>query len=310
MRDLQRPPMIISASYRTDIPAFHAAWFSARLAAGSCRVASPYGGRPSEVRLDREAVDAFVFWTRNVGPFAPVLAELARKRHPFVVQASVLGYPRALDRKVPAPERAIADLAAVATRYGKRVVVWRYDPIVITSLTGADWHAANFARLARSLRGLADEVVVSFAHIYRKTARNLGAAAARDGFTWRDPAPAEKRALIDRLAALAADHGMRLTLCTQPELVGPGAPAASCIDAARLSELAGRPIAARIKGNRPGCACAEARDIGAYDTCLQGCVYCYAVGSEAAARRRMAALDPAAPFLGPEPGTERHPQKT
>ncbi|MDE0797469.1 MAG: DUF1848 family protein, partial [Alphaproteobacteria bacterium] len=31
--------MIISASYRTDVPAFHADWFRARLADGVCEVA-------------------------------------------------------------------------------------------------------------------------------------------------------------------------------------------------------------------------------------------------------------------------------
>ena len=295
--------MIVSASYRSDIPAFHGSWFMARMEAGFCRVANPYGGPPYEVRLDRASTDGFVFWTRNLAPFRPVLAELDRRGYPLYVQATVIGYPPAIDRKVVAPERAVAELAAVASRYGKRAVVWRYDPILMTTATGPDWHEANFAKLARSFRGVADEAVVSFAQIYRKTRRNLAAAAAEAGFTWRDPEGGEKRALIARLAAIAADHGLKLTLCTQPELVAADAPAARCIDAARLSDLAGRAIAAPVKGNRPGCACAQSRDIGAYDTCLHGCVYCYAVTSDQAARRRMAAR----PFLGPDPRQGKHP---
>jgi hypothetical protein len=76
----------------------------------------------------------------------------------------------------------------------------------------------------------------------------------------------------------------------------PGVEAAACIDAARLSDLAGRPIAARPKPHRT-CACAESRDIGAYDTCPHGCAYCYAVRNRDLAKRRHAEHDPAAPFL-------------
>ena len=91
---------------------------------------------------------------------------------------------------------------------------------------------------------------------------------------------------------------MRLTLCTEPELASVAAQPARCIDAERLSDIAGRAILAREKGNRPGCLCAESRDIGAYDTCAQGCVYCYAVESHDRAARRIKAQDPEAPRLG------------
>ena len=70
------------------------------------------------------------------------------------------------------------------------------------------------------------------------------------------------------------------------------------IDAARLADVAGRPIRARTKGNRPGCECAESRDIGAYETCPHGCVYCYAVHTHARARRNFLGHDPAAALLG------------
>jgi hypothetical protein len=140
--------------------------------------------------------------------------------------------------------------------------------------------------------------VISFADIYRKSARNLAAAARRHGFTWRDPGPEERRALLAELGAIAAEHGMRLTLCTEPDLASAGAQPARCIDAERLSDIAGRPVRAREKGNREGCLCAESRDIGAYDTCAQGCVYCYAVQDHARAAKRIKALDPHAPSLG------------
>ena len=263
--------MIVSASYRTDIPAFYSTWFARRLAEGHAMVANPYGGKSYRAALRGEDVDGFVFWSRNMQPFRDNLANLGA---PFMVQYTVTGYPRALEPSVLTAAQAIDDIKALARQYGGRAVVWRYDPIVFTDLTDAAFHRRNFAALAGALKGAVDEVCVSFAQIYRKSRRNLDLAAKQHGFTWRDPDWDEKQALLPELQAIAAAQNMRLTVCSQPEAGGTGA---ACIDATRLSELAGHDIKARQKGNRRGCLCAESRDIGAYDTCPHGCAYCYAV---------------------------------
>jgi len=289
--------MIVSASYRTDIPAFHAAWFLARLEAGFTEVRNPYGGAPYRVTLRPPEAAGFVFWTRNIKPLIPDLGEVGA-RAPFMVQFTITGYPRALEPHVIDTGAAVAHVRALRDKWGPRAVVWRYDPILVTSVTQVEAHRSSFGRLAAALQGCVDEVAISFADLYRKSARNLAAAARRHSFTWRDPDPEEKRALITQLAAIAAEHRMRLTLCTEPELAGAGAEPARCIDAERLSEIAGRPLRAREKGNRPGCLCAESRDIGAYDTCAQGCAYCYAVESHERAATRIKALDPGVPSLG------------
>jgi hypothetical protein len=288
--------MIISASYKTDIPAFYGPWFLRRLAAGQCRMVNPWNGKQSIVPLDPASIDGIVFWTRNIAPLSAHLDTVAAHA-PFMVQYTITGYPRALEAGTVPAARAIAEMRALRQRFGPRAAVWRYDPILFTSLTGADWHRRNFARLAKALAGATDEVVISFAQSYRKTRRNLDAAAARHGFTWRDPEGEEKRALVTALAARAADHGMALRLCTQADLVVPGTAPARCVDAARLSDLAGRTIAAPVKGNRPDCLCHAARDIGAYDSCPQGCVYCYAVLTRDRAKRHHRAHDPAGEFL-------------
>ncbi|HKX11236.1 MAG TPA: DUF1848 domain-containing protein [Stellaceae bacterium] len=293
--------MIVSASYRTDIPAFHAAWLLGRLKAGFAEVKNPYGGAPYRVSLAPADVDGFVLWTRNIKPLLPDLSAVAA-RAPFMMQFTITGYPRALEPHVLDAEAAIAQVRELRRQWGRRAVVWRYDPILISSLTPAEAHRAGFARLAAALRGQVDEVVVSVADLYRKSARNLAAAARRHGFTWRDPEPEEKQALLAELAAIASEHGMRLTLCTESDLTSASANPARCIDAQRLSEIVGRTIHAREKGNRAGCFCAESRDIGAYDTCAQGCVYCYAVENHARATRRIRALDADAQSLdGPSP---------
>jgi hypothetical protein len=276
--------MIVSASFRTDIPAFYGDWFAHRLAAGFAVVANPYGGKPSRVSLARADVDGVVLWTKNAVPFSQGFAALERAGLPFVVQYSVTGLPRQVERSTPGDAAAVADIRRLSDRYGQRAVVWRFDPIVISDVTPLEERQATFARLAGALHGAVDEVVVSFMQPYAKARRNLGVE-------WRDPPLEEKQALLQSLAKTAADNGMVLTLCTQPDLAGEIA-AARCIDAERLSDVAGRSIAARTKGNRPGCLCAESRDIGAYDSCAMGCGYCYAVRDRARAQQALAAHEP------------------
>lgn len=273
--------MIISASYRTDLPAFHGAWFARQLAAGRALVRNPYNNRLSRVDLTAEAVSGFVFWTRDIAPFWQYLDLIDQFGRPALFHYSVLGYPRLLDRAVPPAEHAVAAIQRLANRYGRRAVVWRYDPVLITDLTPADWHRAQFADLLCKLRGSVDEVVLSHAQIYTKSKFRLQDLTRTHGVVWRDPLREEKIALLRDLADMANAAGVTASLCSQPDLLAPGLVPARCIDAERLGDLAGSPIRAAIKGNRPGCACAESRDIGGYDSCAHGCIYCYAVGAPA-----------------------------
>ena len=290
--------VIVSASYRTDIPAFYADWFMRRLAAGYCRVSNPYGGGDYEVLLTPEAVDGFVFWTRNMRPLLRHL-DAIRRVAPFFVQFTLTGYPRALESSVIGVEEGVAQFRELRDRFGPRAVVWRYDPIVFAADLDAEAHCDGFARLAQALAGTIDEVVLSVMTPYKKTRRNLDRAARRHGFVWYDPSLEEKQGLLARLAAVAADQGIAATLCSQPELLVPGLGEARCVDAERLSDIAERPIAARESGNRPGCRCALSRDIGAYDTCPHGCVYCYAVADRDRTVANFRAHDPAADCLMP-----------
>ena len=271
---------VVSASYRTDIPAFYGDWFSRRIAAGHALVRNPWSGKIYRVDLARDAVAGYVFWTRNPRPFMPVLAALEQ---PFAVQFTITGYGRRLEPSVPLPERAVEAAHELAARYGPRCVVWRYDPI----LSPTQDHVEAAGRLAEALHGATDECVVSFASFYRKTRRNLAAA----GFAWEDPEAGDRIRLVEALSRAVSP--LRLTICAQPELTeGTAAEPTRCIDPARLG-LGPLPV----QGNRPGCACAASRDIGAYDTCPHGCLYCYANASPAAARRRFKAHDPEAEML-------------
>ncbi len=294
--------MIISASYKTDIPAFYGEWFINRLRAGYCKVVNPYGRQVYRVPLSRDEVDGIVFWTKNIVPFLRRLAEVHDRGYPFVIQHTINGYPRELETSVVHPQRAIEALRRVADTYGPRTIVWRYDTIVFSSPTPRAYHVDNFGRLAEALRGVADEVVISFAHIYRKTKRNMDRAARSHGFDWWDPDSEEKRELTRVLLDTARSNGMALALCSQKEYLVEGAVEARCVDARRLRDVAGRRFSARAKGNRTDCGCHESRDIGDYDTCPHGCVYCYAVRDRALALRRYKKHDPVSEFIHEPPG--------
>lgn len=297
--------MIISASYKTDIPAFYGEWLMNRLQAGFCKMVNPYGGQIYTIDLTRENVDGFVFWTKNIGPFLKHLPEVRERGYPFVVQHTITGYPRELEFRVINYTYTIEHLKRLADEYGPNVAIWRYDPIVFSSLTPVDWHRSNFEVLARSLAGTTDEVVISFAQIYKKTQRNMDWAAREFDFTWdeHEVLVHEKgRDLAIEFAQIARSFGMQLKVCSQKAFLVPGViEEARCIDANRLERVSGMAISGKVKlrGNRQECGCFASRDIGEYDTCPHGCVYCYAVQQRDVALRRYKVHDPDGEFLFP-----------
>jgi hypothetical protein len=299
--------MIISASYKTDIPTFYGEWFINRLRAGYCKTVNPYGGQVYRVELSLKEVDGFVFWTKNIGPFLTVLAEVHERGYPFLVQHTINGYPYQLESRVIDYSRAISCMKRLADNYGPERLIWRYDPILFSSLTPPDWHRRNFAALAANLAGTTDEVVVSFAQLYKKTARNLDMAAQVSGFNWDDHKEEDfvlkqGHLLLVDLAQIAASHKMKLKICSQKAFLIPGiTDEAHCIDAERLERIAGYAFKEKKwqRGNRKECGCFASKDIGEYDTCPHGCVYCYAVYHRTAALTRFKMHDPLDEFLFP-----------
>jgi hypothetical protein len=302
--------MIISASYKTDIPTFYGAWFMNRVRAGWCKIVNPFNRTISTVRLDRSSVEGFVFWTKNVGPFMKSLEELRQLGFPFVVQHTINGYPRELETSVVDAQRSVEHLHQIAALYGARAAVWRYDPVLMTSLTPPIFHLERFGELAAAARGAVDEVVISFAQIYRKTQRNVSLAAKAHGFTWNDPDPDLKRSLTTRMTEIARANGMQLSVCAQKEYAVPGSVAAHCIDSGRLEDVGKRRISAKISGNRPDCECSQSKDIGEYDTCPHGCVYCYSVRERSVAQDRFRKHDPTSEFLFEPPSDARERTST
>jgi len=277
--------MIISASYKTDIPAFYGAWFMNRLNAGYCKITNPFNRKTQAVSLRPEDVDGFVFWTKNISPFIKNLEIIHTLRYPFMILHTITNYPRNLEPSVIAAKKSVENIEFISKIYGSSIAVWRYDPIIFTSSTDVDFHRKTFRKLAQDLDGYTNEVIISFAQIYKKTSRNLNRVAVISDFTWEDPKDDVKKNLVGEFADIANDHGMQLSICAQKKYVIDGTKAARCVDASRLSRIAEHTIVAKIKGRRSDCGCYQCMDIGEYDTCPHGCVYCYAV------RDRLIAMD-------------------
>jgi hypothetical protein len=280
---------VISASRRTDIPAFYTPWLLARLRAGLCHVDSPYGGGVRRVDLRPEAVRALVLWTRNPAPLLPHLDALAA--YPSYAMVTITGYPRALEPAAPTEADAVAAFRRLAEAWGPSRVHWRYDPVLLSAETPAAVHRANVARLAAALAGHTARCIVSFTDFYAKTRRNLA------GVAYTDPDADARSALAAELAEIAAGHGIAMHACCEAGLPLPGA---HCVDASLIAALS--PGAALATApSRAGCGCAASVDIGAYDTCAHGCRYCYATSAPAAALRRRAEHDPADTILWRSP---------
>ena len=262
-------PRVISASRRSDIPAFFPDWFAGCLSRGAAVYRNPYSGREASVSLAPDDVAAFVFWTRNPQPFLPVLARLERARYRSIFHVTMTGYAGALEPAAPPLADAIAAFRRLSETVGPARVLWRFDPI----LPGEEPDAivGRFETLSAALQGLSARCTVSIAHPYRKSLRAMRERAG----LWR-PSPGLREA-VARVAAIGRARGFRVVSCCSPALRDWGIPGAACVDAALLSSLyPAMPAGAAPSPVREGCLCAASRDIGTYRTCRHGCLYCYA----------------------------------
>jgi hypothetical protein len=291
--------MIISASRRTDIPAFYADWFANRLRAGFLLVRNPFNyHQVRRVSLARQDVDAFVFWTRNAAALLPHLPVLDAMEHAYYFQYTITGYPRVLERSVPRLHSAIDTFNRLADLVGPERMVWRYDPILLSNLVDADGHKRLFEKIAGLVRGRTRRVTISFADFYRKTERNLKAV---EGLRYEDAVgnPTILSDLAAFMASAAAANGLQIQTCSERlDLSKFGIGHGKCVDDDLLRLVFGIKVdGAKDKGQREECGCVKSVDIGTYNTCLHGCTYCYATFNGGLAVRNHGAHAPESPFL-------------
>jgi DNA repair photolyase len=278
-------------------------------------VANPCNpGQVARVSLHPEEVEAVVFWTKNPAPLLPVLDELERRGLARTLFLYTLNdYPEALEPGVPALRERIETFLKLSDRVGPARVIWRYDPIVLSNRTDPEFHQARFAGLCRTLAGATERVVVSVVDSYRAADRRL-ASLSDQGFTFQnrpERRPATLK-LLTQLAQTARENRIQIQSCAEtPDFARAGVPPGACIDAALIERL--WPLGTAFKkdsGQRQACRCAQSKDIGATDTCIQGCAYCYATFDPEKARRRHERHDPRAAELAPLAEENRRPLRS
>lgn len=283
---------VISASRRTDIPALYGAWLMDKIEKGECRVMNPFSGKVDTVSLKLADVDGIVFWSRDYHPMIENLKRLHGMGHRFYCQFTINGYPRFLERSSPAVSLAVKTARELCALFGPKTVVWRYDPIILTSATDSEWHLRNISMIADGLKGATDACVISFVDWYKKVDSNLIPVLESHGLEARHPSAGEMAALGGAVAEVVRARGMEIQACCEPDVESREIRRASCVDSVRLSQVTGKDLS-RLPAapTRAGCGCKASRDIGAYDTCPLGCAYCYASRSRELSLTRMKATD-------------------
>jgi hypothetical protein len=308
---------IISASRRTDIPAFYSEWFANRVREGYVRWPNPYGGKPCEVSLLPQDVSIVVFWSKNYSPLIPYLPMLESLGWGMIFHYTITGLPAVFETHVPPASVSVEIAHELAGRYSPEAVMWRYDPVLTSDITDQAYHLRRFEELAQALEGATRRCYFSFPKLYAKVARNIAKLRDESGVHVCEIPDDQRLELAGMMADIACRHGIEMHSCCGEYLLDSRIKKAHCVDAPLLHRLfPDRLLSVKERPTRRECGCYESKDIGAYDTCPHGCVYCYANLNKAIAQTRQSTHNVShdmltgdsgkGPFVGPglpgEPG--------
>lgn len=293
--------MILSVSRRTDIPNYWADWFLRRVREGFVYIRNPINAHQiSRVELSPEVVDCIVFWSKNPTALAGRLEELEGYQYYF--QYTITGYGKDVEPGLPDKKSVLVPLFQdLSRRLGPQRVIWRYDPILFSQRYPPEYHLRAFEEIARRLEGYTRRAVISFVDLYAKTRRSTAGLNLAP-----PPSDGELLDFAGQLVAIAGRYGLEVESCAERiDLQAAGIRHGSCIDKALIEEITGfRLTASKDKNQRPECGCFESIDIGSYNTCRNGCRYCYATFNPELVDRQTGLYDPDSPLLcgavGPE----------
>lgn len=263
--------MIISASRRTDIPAFYSEWFFNRLKEGFVYVVNPMNLKQvSKIELTPETVDCFVFWTKNAKPMLNRLDEL--KDYNYYFQYTITGYQSDVEKGVLNKKEVINTFKELSEKIGKEKVILRYDPIFFSEKYSIEYHCEAFERLCSQLNGYTERCVISFIDLYKKTERNTKIL---------DIIPMTMECIKEvskRFALIASKHNISIETCSEAyDLSQYGIKKGKCIDDDIISNIIGYELNVKKDDTqRDVCGCVKSIDIGQYNTCKHHCLYCYA----------------------------------
>lgn len=284
--------MIVSASRRTDIPAFFSKWFINRVHDGFVLVRNPMNPyQISRIDLSPQVVDCIVFWTKNPHGILPYLDTL--KEYNFYFQFTINAYGKALEPNVPPVDRSIDMFLYLSKHLGSERIIWRYDPIFFTEKLNIDWHVSAFTKLAQALSNYTRKCVISFLDMYKKCERNLL------GVPLQNIDENVIQIISQKLVQIAHSNRIELNTCAEEtDLSSYGITSGKCIDDKLIEEISGLPLSiGKDKTQRHECGCVASIDIGSYNTCPHSCLYCYANYNSNTVRKNYAQHDPLSPLL-------------
>ncbi len=286
--------MVLNTGSRTDIPAYYSEWFYNRVREGSVLVRNPY--YPSQVTrylLNPEVIDIMVFCTKNPLPMLRDSASLKALLSTFDTFwfVTITPYEADIEPFVPPKEQVAASFQTLSNLTGKQRISWRYDPVFITEKYSVAYHIKQYAAMAKTLSKYTSQCVVSFIDLYEKTKKNFHGI--------RSVTHEEQEQLIEAFSETARAYGLQIHLCCEnTALARENVDAYCCMSKAGLEKALGCKLEVpQKKMARAECACLLGADIGAYNTCGHGCLYCYANYDKSTVISNMRKHDPHSPFL-------------
>ncbi len=288
--------MIISASRRTDIPAFYSEWFMNRIRDGYLISRNPINRKPSKIILTPDVVDCIVFWTKNPIPMIPRLDEL--KDYMYYFQFTITPYGRDIEKNIPDKRSVIIPaFQELSDKIGPDRIIWRYDPIFISDKYNVEYHMEAFTEIAEKLKGYTKKCVFSYIDNYawiNNAMRNQGA---------REIGTKEMQDIAVWVRDIAKANGMSVATCSERiDLGSLGIDHNACIDKDLIERLTGGKVKNLKKylehdGQRDDCRCMISKEAGARNTCKNGCIYCYANDSSESLEKNISRYDPDAVCL-------------
>jgi DNA repair photolyase len=263
--------MILSASRRTDIPAFYSEWFYNRVKEGFVYVRNPMNiHQISNIPINPNIVDCIVFWTKNPNAMLPRLQEIDSFNYYF--QFTINPYSQTLETFVPKKEIIIDTFKKLSDKIGSNRIIWRYDPILLTDEISLDYHIRYFESIAKRIASYTNKCIVSFIDNYKKTERNMKHTSVRE------LTESEIWIISKSIAEISKVYNIEIQTCAEKyNLIKFGIKQGRCIDNVTIEDITGYKIdSKKDKNQRTECGCIESIDIGEYNTCGHNCLYCYA----------------------------------
>ncbi len=283
--------MIINTGARTDTVQYYSEWLLRRFREGYVYSRNPlFPDKVTRYELTPDKVDCVEFCSKNYRPILKDLHEITDRFNTHF-QYTITAYGKDIEPGVPSIDDSIDTLYELEDIVGKQRICWRYDPVLLTGRYTIDRHMETFCHMTERLADHVDRCIFSFVEMYRKLDLNMP-----ELFPMSD---ADKERIAEGLGSIAGEYGMRIQTCgTNGDYSRYGIGMSGCMTLEMLGKANGVEFRKlKHKGMRKGCHCIESRDIGAYETCPNGCRYCYANKSHdrAAANYRM--HDPKSPIL-------------